>query len=246
MKVVFLGTAGYYPTEKRHTNCVLLKDLNIILDAGTGFFRFPRYITSDEISIFLSHYHMDHVSGLTQLYGLFKGKKVKIYGSKGIHSFLNTLFNQPFFGAPLSKHPFTVELNEIAEEEFMDNNVKVITRMFTRHSYPVLGYRIEHDNKSITYITDTMVGDDEIDFAKNSDLLIHECYYLNEFREIARKDMHSTAKEVAELAKKANCKKLALYHLNPSLHQRHSDFEREAKSIFPNAFLPKECVEIDV
>ena len=94
MKVVFLGTAGYYPTEKRQTNCVLIKELNFILDAGTGFFRFPKFIGSKEIHIFLSHYHLDHVGGLFWLLGLFKGEKVNIYGSKGIKKFLTRFANQ--------------------------------------------------------------------------------------------------------------------------------------------------------
>ena len=120
------------------------------------------------------------------------------------------------------------------------------TKFFHRHSYPVLGFRIESNSKTITYVTDTMIGDDEINFVKNSDLLIHECYYLDEFKEKARKEMHSTALGVGNLAKKAQCKKLALYHLNPSLEERYPDFEKEAKLIFPSAFIPEECVEIDI
>ena len=70
MKVVFLGTMGYYPTEKRHTNCVVIRDLNMILDAGTGFFGFPRFLVSNEINILLSHFHMDHVSGVNSTSGV--------------------------------------------------------------------------------------------------------------------------------------------------------------------------------
>ena len=106
MKVVFLGTVGYYPTETRHTNCVVIKDLSIIIDAGSGFFRLPRFITSDEITILLSHYHMDHICGLTQLLGLFKGKRVKIMVRKEskilwIRSLINPIFLSQFLNIHL-------------------------------------------------------------------------------------------------------------------------------------------------
>jgi len=245
MKIVFLGTTGYYPTEKRHTCCVIIKDLNIILDAGSGFFRFPKFISSYEIHIFLSHYHLDHICGLTQLLGLFKGKEVEIYGWKLERSKKFPIFNQPYFSIPISQHPFNIKIREIREESFYIKNAKITSKLFTRHTFPVLAYKIEADKK-VTYITDIQVGEDEIDFAKDSDLLIHECYYLNEFKERAKREMHSTTIEVANLAKKANCKKLALYHLNPSLEERYPDFEKEAKYIFPNAFIPDECVEIEI
>jgi len=246
MRIAFLGTVGYYPTENRQTNCVIIKDYNIILDAGSGFFRFPKFVESDKISILLSHYHMDHICGLTQLLGLFKGKNVEIFGSRGIKKYLNILFNQPFFSVSIPKHPFNFNLKEVGGGAFYINNLKITSQFFNRHSYPVLGYKMEENNKIITYITDTMVGDDEIKFVKNSDLLIHECYYLDKFNDKAKKEMHSTAKSVAELAKKANCKSLALYHLNPSLEESYSDFIDEAKMIFNETFIPEECVEIEV
>jgi len=246
MKIVFLGTVGYYPTENRHTNCVIINDLNIILDAGSGFFRFPEFIDSEKIYILLSHYHIDHICGLTQLLGLFNGRKVEIFGSKGIEDYLNRIFNQPYFSIPISQHPFTIKLKNIGEESFYIDNAKITTQFFHRHSYPVLGYKIESDDKIITYITDTVVGNDEIEFVKNSDLLIHECYYIDRFKEKAKREMHSTAREVAELAKKANCKRVALYHLNPSLKDIYSDFENEAKVLFKNAFIPEECKEIEI
>ena len=39
MKILLLGTAGYHPSETRHTACVMLPEAGIVLDAGTGFFR---------------------------------------------------------------------------------------------------------------------------------------------------------------------------------------------------------------
>lgn len=246
MKVVFLGTMGYYPTEKRHTNCVVIRDLNMILDAGTGFFRFPRFLVSNEINILLSHFHMDHVSGLTQLLGLFKGNRAKLYGPKGIQNCLDTIFDQPFFPVPISKHPFSIEAQEIGDGSFEINNGRVVTKVFDSHSCPVLGFRIETGSKIISFVTDTSACSDEVNFIRNSDLLIHECYYLNEHDERARKEMHTTTIRLAHLAREAECKRLALFHLNPSLETRLSDFEDEIKQVFPKVFIPRELMDIEI
>jgi ribonuclease BN (tRNA processing enzyme) len=152
MKTVFLGTVGFYPTEKRHTSCVFIKDLNIIIDAGSGFFRVKNHINSDSIHILLSHYHMDHISGLTQLVGLFKGKRADIYGSKGVGGILKAIFKQPYFPIPLNKHPFEIKLHDVGNSEFKINGAVVKTQVFKRHTYPVVGYRIECGGKLLTYI----------------------------------------------------------------------------------------------
>jgi ribonuclease Z len=76
--------------------------------------------------------------------------------------------------------------------------------------------------------------------------LIHECYYPLRFKEKAEKEGHSTTTEVARIAKEANCKKLALYHLNPSLENMFPLIEKEVKEIFPNSFLAKDLMEIEI
>ena len=35
MRVEFLGTSGFHPTESRHTACVVLPEIGIAFDAGT-------------------------------------------------------------------------------------------------------------------------------------------------------------------------------------------------------------------
>ena len=39
MKLLLLGTSGYHPSEQRQTACLMLPEVGIVLDAGTGFFR---------------------------------------------------------------------------------------------------------------------------------------------------------------------------------------------------------------
>ena len=67
MRIVFLGTGGYHPNKRRHTASILLPDIGVALDAGTGFFRVQETIKSANLDIFLTHAHLDHICGLTFL-----------------------------------------------------------------------------------------------------------------------------------------------------------------------------------
>ena len=70
MKITFLGTNGWYPTATGDTPCILIetKEHYIVLDAGNGIYKLDRYITENKpISLFISHFHIDHTSGLHTL-----------------------------------------------------------------------------------------------------------------------------------------------------------------------------------
>ena len=248
MKVIFLGTAGYVPTEDRHTNCILIKDLNLILDAGSGFFRFPKFINPTELHILLSHFHMDHIGGLTQLKGLLRDKKTKvvnIYGHTGIKKAVTGMFSPPYFALPLEKHPFKILLKEVGNSKFSINGAKIISKVFP-HSNPrfSVGYRIEYKGKVVTFVTDTIISNKQKDFVRNSDLLIHEAYYPKGYEEPAKREWHSITANVAKLAKETGCKKLALYHFNRRFDPKL--FDKEAKEIFSNSLLPEDLTEITV
>ena len=67
MKLFLLGTAGYHPNDCRQTSCMLIPECGIMLDAGTGAYRAARLLPGDELDVFLTHAHLDHVVGLTYL-----------------------------------------------------------------------------------------------------------------------------------------------------------------------------------
>src|SRR5262245_7209138 len=67
MTLTLLGTSVYHPGERRHTACLMLPEDGIVLDAGTGFFRVRRHLQTPTLDILLTHAHLDHVAGLTDL-----------------------------------------------------------------------------------------------------------------------------------------------------------------------------------
>ena len=67
MKIIFLGTNGWYDTSLGNTICTLIKtqDFHIILDAGNGLYKIDRHIIDEKpVFLFLSHFHLDHIIGL--------------------------------------------------------------------------------------------------------------------------------------------------------------------------------------
>src|SRR4051794_11021096 len=73
MKLILLGTGGYFPTSRRHTACLMLPEIGVVLDAGSGMCRIGEHLQTDRLDIFISHAHLDHISGLTCLVNLVPG-----------------------------------------------------------------------------------------------------------------------------------------------------------------------------
>jgi ribonuclease BN (tRNA processing enzyme) len=70
MRILFLGTNGWYSTDTGNTVCTLIetKGHYIILDAGDGFHKIDQYIDDKKpIILLLSHIHLDHIIGLHSL-----------------------------------------------------------------------------------------------------------------------------------------------------------------------------------
>ena len=83
MEVVFLGTPGWYDTKTGNTTCVLVesKEHLIILDAGNGIHKVDQYHQGQKpVSLFLSHFHLDHIAGLHILNKSISNEDLKFLG----------------------------------------------------------------------------------------------------------------------------------------------------------------------
>lgn len=92
-----------------------------------------------------------------------------------------------------------------------------------------------HKPRSYAYCSDTMYSETLLDYVKDIDVLFHESTFLDDMADRALETKHSTAKQAAEIAKKANVKKLLLGHFS-SRYKDLSLFEREAREVFKESY----------
>ena len=232
MRLHCLGTAGFHPNHDRHTSCYFLPESGVLLDAGTGVFRLAPLIKTDEIDLLLSHAHLDHIAGLTFLLDVFYQrpvKKLRIWGEAAKLDAIRThLFSELVFPVELD-----AEWNAIDEmDDFVAGGAKVCWRQ-QDHPGGSVAYRLDWsangkpagaENTGVTstakrllYMTDTTgdVSAEGIEWCRNADLLMHECYFDDSMTEWAKKTGHSWTSRVAEVTERSEPKKLLVTHLNP-------------------------------
>jgi ribonuclease Z len=90
----------------------------------------------------------------------------------------------------------------------------------------------------LAYVGDTGDGNGLVEHVRGADTLVIEATYLDEERDMARQFAHLTARQAAELAKKAQVKKLILTHI--SRRYRDKDVLQEAQAIFPNTVVARD------
>jgi ribonuclease Z len=89
---------------------------------------------------------------------------------------------------------------------------------------------------SYAFCSDTKYSEDIIHLIENVTVLYHESTFLQSEEALALKTMHSTAKEAAKIALKANVKQLILGHYS-TRYDSIDLFKKEAETIFKEVVL---------
>lgn len=90
--------------------------------------------------------------------------------------------------------------------------------------------------QSYAFCSDTTYKEDIVPIIKNVDVLYHEATFLERHAHLAPQTKHSTAKEAARIAKKANAGVLLLGHYS-TRYESLNAFKEEAQEIFDNVEL---------
>jgi len=96
----------------------------------------------------------------------------------------------------------------------------------------------------LVYIGDTGEVDSLVEVCKGADGLVCEATYLDAEADMAKQFAHLTARQAADLAKRAGVEKLILTHI--SRRYREKEVIAEAQSIFPGAIVARDFDTIQV
>lgn len=115
-----------------------------------------------------------------------------------------------------------------AGKDVKDENGKII-------SY--LDYTNEPEKSySYAFCSDTAYSENILQHIQNVDVLYHEATFIQKEEERAHKTKHSTAKEAATIACKANVGKLYMGHMS-ARYNNSKQHLKEANAIFENSFM---------
>jgi len=226
-RLVPLGINGYIPSFGRQTMSFLLltgKEA-LLLDAGTGVGRLlePTIIgllrPYDCLNIILSHYHLDHVVGLSYLPGTWMRGVVRIYapGSPFVEvepdEALGRLLRPPLFPRRFEDFPTPVEVIP-AKSGFLKIGNMSVQLHGQNHPGGSVGVRI---GDGIAYVTDTPVEQTTETFVQGVKLLLHEVWLTDEEaeRDEVEREKHSYVSGVAQIAKHAKVGSLMPIHHQP-------------------------------
>lgn len=240
-----LGTGGYHPSELRHTACMMLPEVGVVLDAGTALFRVRDHLITKHLDIFLTHGHLDHVIGLTFLYDVLWEKpcdRVTIHASaETIEAITEHLYSPKLFPV---KPPW--EFKELEANVPLPGG-GTLTHFPLKHPGGSLGFRLDWPQHSMAYVTDTTAKEGAAyeEHLKELQLLVHECYFDDSLQEHAELTGHSCTTAVAELAQRVKPEKLILVHVNPLDSMADPIGLPLAKSLYPATEMASDGMEVE-
>ena len=218
---MLLGSGGWIPTSRRETCSAYLRLGNrlVLIDAGTAIRHLverPELLADVEtVDIVLTHFHLDHVIGLTYLPALSLSHPPTIWGPGRLHGgsptaeILERLLAPPFFGVGV--RDLASSIREVPGGEFDVGPFTLGVRIQPRHSEPTLALRL---GDYLTYCTDTAPDPENAAFAAGCQALLHEAWYAEPSSDDHN---HSAAGDAGRLAREADAQRLILIHVNPLL-----------------------------
>jgi phosphoribosyl 1,2-cyclic phosphodiesterase len=256
-----------------NTACIEITcgDAQLLFDAGSGLRAIGDLIVKQarkrkktglkrqNLDLFFTHCHYDHISGLPFFAPFFDpDTRIDIWsghltGPDKTRRMIENYMSPPYF--PVGPEVFTANIQyrdfEIHDVLSPAKGV-VIKTMSLNHHDGCVGYRIEFDNRSICYITDTthVVGQpdqDIINFVDGTDLMIYDGTYTDSEFPAFWNFGHSTWEEGVRLAKTARVKRYCVFHHRPNRSDDDLDkIAEQCKQVFRRSWVGFEGLKISV
>lgn len=220
----------------------------VIFDLGTGVRAYGDVVTARQLvdlqanraaspygaNVLLTHLHWDHIIGLPFFTPAFRpDATINVFGPRQAEGPLGEVFagvmRPPYFPITPDQLGGNVSFIDVGNDGFALNGAKVMSR-WVRHTDPALGFRVELDGRSVTYISDHGPGcitDDPDDYippgvlelCDGVDVLIHDAQHTADEYEAKRHFGHSSIDYAVHVGREAGVRRLVLFHHCPT----HSD-----------------------
>lgn len=218
MQMTVLGSGGWIPTSSRQTSCYLITAGTeaLILDAGTGLGALhlnPSLLDGVEtVTVALSHFHLDHVSGLGFVSERALGDRELTIAGPGSLSYgrpTRTIVESQLLATPLqTTSPLaSARWAELGWDSLTFAGHEVQTWEQTRHSLPSAGFRV---GGSFAYCTDTEFDPETIRCVAGVATLLHEAW-----EPFDAERGHTSGEEAGIIAAEAEVSRLILTHSHP-------------------------------
>jgi phosphoribosyl 1,2-cyclic phosphodiesterase len=271
MKITFWGVRGSIASPGPetagvggNTSCVEVRcgETRLILDAGTGLRQLGDALLRQgpvDATLLLSHLHWDHIQGLPFFVPAYlPTTRLEVVGTGGgaasLRDVLEAQMTAPVFPVRLDELGAQLTLREVRSGESFQVGEARVRAVKLNHPGGVLGYRIEHEGRSVVYATDTehwaCVDPALRALAEGADVLIYDSQYTpEEYRGDAGRSKvgwgHSTYAAGAELARAAGVGQYVLFHHDPTRGDGAvADLERRARELFPCSVAAREGLSI--
>jgi phosphoribosyl 1,2-cyclic phosphodiesterase len=202
----------------------------IMFDLGTGLRVWAETQPTDgsfRASALVTHIHWDHVQGLPFFPPVDRpGAQLDIYAPEQEEGPLGKVFGNfmrpPYFPVHYSQLRGDIRFHGVSDADFEIGSAKVKVRPVP-HVGPTVGYRVDWDGVSVTYISDHQaplgldtVASSVLELCDSVDLLIHDAQYTPEEFEQKAHWGHCTVEYALLVARESGARRLALFHHDPA------------------------------
>jgi phosphoribosyl 1,2-cyclic phosphodiesterase len=249
-----------------NTSCVEVccGEQRLIFDLGSGARALGEMLRAHgepaSASVFLSHYHYDHLQGLPFFSPMFDARnRFVIRGptrdGRDVQAILAGQMTPPYFPVTADEvFRARVDYQTMAEGDVVDLGEVQVRALELHHPGGSLGYRVDYRGHSFVYATDIEHGSPVdarlAEFAQGTDVLVYDAMYTAE--EYAGPPGkvgwgHSTSAAAVAVAKAANARTLVLFHHDPERDDAGMRaLERKAQRQRPGSVAAREGMTLDV
>jgi ribonuclease BN (tRNA processing enzyme) len=233
-----LGCSGSVPGPDSPASSYLVSagGFNLVLDLGSGALgALQRHLPVDEIgAIALSHLHPDHCMDLCGLYVSVKYwpsgplARIPVYGPAGTALRMARAYDLP------EEPGMRNELDFHNWQQTQQIGPFTVRTVPVPHPVPAYAMRVEYDGKTLVYSGDTGPTEALVELARGADVLLCEAALRNGDPNNPV-DLHLTAAEAGDHAKRAGVARLIITHVPPW-------FDRDAQTEAARRTFPGEVL----